>query len=301
MLGRKGVAFIDQAAASRQPFFLELATFAPHRPYVPAPRDLPVLRGLKAPRPPSFGVLPTNAPRWLQSRPPLTSSEIAEIDQDYRLRAQAVQAVDRMIGLVQRALAANHITRDTYLIFSSDNGLHMGQYRLTPGKLTAFDTDIRVPLVVVGPGVPAGAKTTKLIQNIDLAPTFAALGGARLQADGHSLVGLLHGDKIRRWRNAILVEHRGPLRRPQDPDYQGPVSGNPPSYEAMRTHRFLYVEYKDGEREYYDLKEDPFELYNLADSLPPTRLAMLHWALSGIEHCHTATACWNAMHVVAHQ
>ncbi len=297
VLARKAVAFIDRAAASTRPFFLELATFAPHRPYVPAPSDLHDFPELTAPRPPSFDVLPTDAPVWLRSRPPLTSGQIATIDHDHRLRAEAVQAVDRMIGSVQRALGANHITNDTYLIFSSDNGLHMGQYRLTPGKLTAFDTDIHVPLVVVGPGVPADTKTTKMTENVDLASTFAALGDTTLSSDGHSLVGLLHGERPRSWRNAILVEHRGPLHRVGDPDYQGRGSGNPATYEAMRTHRFLYVEYKDGEREYYNLKQDPFELHNLAGTLGPARLAALHRELAGMRHCHNSTACWNAMHV----
>ena len=61
-----------------------------------------------------------------------------------------------MIGEIEQALTADGFVRNTYLVFSSDNGLHTGEYRLMPGKLTAFDTDIRVPLVVTGPGVPAG-------------------------------------------------------------------------------------------------------------------------------------------------
>ena len=66
---------------------------------------------------------------------------------------------------------------DTYIVFSSDNGLHTGEYRLTPGKLTAFDTDIHVPLVVTGPGVPAGTSNNAMTENVDLAETFAQMGG----------------------------------------------------------------------------------------------------------------------------
>ena len=61
VLGRLGVKFIDHASRSHKPFFLELATFAPHEPYVPAPRYRHDFRGLQAPRPPDFDVLPTNA------------------------------------------------------------------------------------------------------------------------------------------------------------------------------------------------------------------------------------------------
>ncbi|MGH2891284.1 MAG: sulfatase family protein [Solirubrobacteraceae bacterium] len=301
VIARKGRRFIDRSAASGHPFFLELATFAPHRPYTPAPRDRQDFPYLQAPRPPSFNRVPTHAPIWLGWRPPLDSEQIAQIDQDYRLRADSVQSVDDMLGSIEQTLAADGLTRDTYVIFSSDNGLHMGQYRLAPGKLTAFDTDIHVPLVVVGPGVPTDARTPKVSENIDLAPTFAALGRTSLRADGHSLAGLLHGERAPRWPDAALVEHRGPLRVPGDPDFQGPGSGNPPSYEAMRTPRFLYVEYRDGEREYYDLKRDPYELHNIAGRLHRRRLAQLHRALVAIEHCHGGRACWAALHVGGHR
>ena len=73
-----------------------------------------------------------------------------------------------MIDRVETALRDDGIANNTYLVFSSDNGLHTGEYRLMPGKLTAFDTDIHVPLVVVGPGVPAGVKSRAMVENVDL-------------------------------------------------------------------------------------------------------------------------------------
>ena len=182
-------------------------------------------------------------------------------------------------------------------MFSSDNGLHTGEYRLMPGKLTAFDTDIHVPLVVVGPGVPAGTSTDAMAENIDLAKTFASIGGTDLPGDGHSLLPLLDGSQPADWRNAVLIEHHGSDLSGQDPDYQQPPAGNPRTYEAMRTSTFLYVEYNDGEREFYDLKTDPFELDNLAGSLPSDELAILHADLSAMENCHDGASCWQAMHV----
>ena len=269
VIARDGVQFINHAAKSDKPFFLELATFAPHSPYTPAPQDANDFPGLKAPRPPSFDVLPTHAPLWLAGHPRLTRRQIAKINPAFRRRAQAVQAVDRMIGTIEETLAADGIARDTYLIFSSDNGLHTGEYRLMPGKLTAFDTDIHVPLVVVGPGVPAGQTTPAMAENIDLAKTFAAIGGTTIRSDGHSLLGVMHGHGLAGWRNAVLVEHHGGRMSVLDPDFQQPPSGNPTTYEAMRTPHFLYVEYADGEREFYDLRNDPFELHNLAGELTP--------------------------------
>jgi arylsulfatase A-like enzyme len=297
VLTRRGVGFIGRAAAADTPFFLELSTFAPHSPYVPASRDAAAFPGLRAPRPPSFDRLPTHAPRWLSGHRRLTKKQLARIDTVFRLRAQDVQAVDRMIGRIEAALAADGVRRNTYLVFSSDNGLHTGEYRLMPGKLTAFDTDIHTPLVVVGPGVPAGARSRAMVENVDLAETFVQLGGASIDGDGQSLVSLLHGHDAPGWRNAVLVEHHGPNLSGQDPDFQQSAGGSPWTYEAMRAPTFLYVEYRDGERELYDLRRDPFELHNVAWRLSWPERAQLHRELGALEHCHGTQACWAAMHV----
>ncbi len=297
VIAGKGVDFIDRSARAGRPFFLELATFAPHAPYTPAPRDAAAFPGLAAPRPPSFDVLPAHAPRWLAIHHPLSAAQIGQIDSAFGQRVRAVQAVDRLIGRVEQALAADHVAANTYVVFSSDNGLHTGEYRLMPGKMTAFDTDIHVPLVVVGPDVAAGTTSTAMAENIDLAKTFSAIGGTSLPGDGRSLLPLIGGSRPADWRNAILVEHHGPDRSGSDPDYQQPAAGDPRSYEAMRTHRYLYVEYNSGEREFYDLRVDPFELNNLAGTLTAQERVVLHNALHAMEACHGGPACWSAMHV----
>jgi N-acetylglucosamine-6-sulfatase len=208
-----------------------------------------------------------------------------------------VQAVDRLIGQVEQTLVADHVAGNTYVVFSSDNGLHTGEYRLMPGKMTAFDTDIHVPLVVVGPHVAAGVTSTAMAENIDLAKTFTAIGGTSLPGDGRSLLPLLDGTTPADWRDAIPVEHHGPDRSGSDPDYQQPAAGNPRTYEAMRTHGYLYVEYNNGEREFYDLRADPFELNNVAGTLTSQERALLHADLRAMESCHGGPACWSAMHV----
>jgi membrane-anchored protein YejM (alkaline phosphatase superfamily) len=71
---------------------------------------------------------------------PLDAAKLLKVNVAFRKRAQAVQAVDAMIKSVQDALEQHGLTGDTYLVFTSDNGLHTGEYRLTPGKLTAYDT-----------------------------------------------------------------------------------------------------------------------------------------------------------------
>ena len=67
--------------------------------------------------------------------------------------------IDALIGKIEATLRARGLAQNTYIVFSSDNGYHMGEHLLNPGKMTAFDSDVRVPLIVAGPG--AGTKLEK--------------------------------------------------------------------------------------------------------------------------------------------
>jgi arylsulfatase A-like enzyme len=282
-----------QVAAKRQPFALEVATFAPHEPYVYAGRDAHRFTHLHAPHTPAFGENDVQGnPRWLDE-PPLTRRAVYMIDRDFRRRVRAVQSIDRMVASLERRIAAEGLTGSTYFVFSSDNGYHMGEHRLRPGKMTAFDTDIRVPLIIAGPGIRPGMRVDALADNVDLAPTFEQLAGHTVSPsiDGRSLVPLLEGRRPTGWRRAVLVEHRGPDIDVNDPDYPKPESGNPPSYEAMRLDQALYVEYADGEHEYYDIASDPYELRNAYSDLGPVMRATLHRELMRLSHCHGAGEC----------
>ncbi|MGH3260713.1 MAG: sulfatase-like hydrolase/transferase, partial [Trebonia sp.] len=80
VIARRGVRFIDRSARGHRPFFLELATFTPHSPYTPAPRDRHAFPGLTAPRPPSFDVMPTDPVSWLRGHPPLRPRQLRRIN-----------------------------------------------------------------------------------------------------------------------------------------------------------------------------------------------------------------------------
>lgn len=297
VVAAKGAAFIDRASASRKPFLLEIATFAPHGPYTPAPRDANDIPGLTAPRTPAYDEADvSDKPRWLRSHPLLTPADEARIDAAFRKRAQAVEAVDDLIARLESRLAANHQLSRTYIFFSSDNGYHMGDHRLMPGKQTAFETDIRVPLLVTGPKVVHGRGVGRLTSNIDLYPTFASLGHAMVprSVDGHSLVQLFGRKLPKRWRHAVLVEHHGPDRNPLDPDFPATGSGNPTTYEALRLPTATYVEYADGEHEYYNLRRDRYELRNAYSRLSRVQKPSLHRALKHLKNCHSGAACWRA-------
>jgi N-acetylglucosamine-6-sulfatase len=299
--------FINHAGS--KPFAVEVATFAPHAPYTPAPRNEKDFPGLKEPRDASFGAGVVDPPAWLAQRKPLTANDIKSIDKSYRKRAQAVEAVDKLLADTEATLAKNHLAGNTYIVFSSDNGYHLGQHRLVLGKQTAFDTDIRVPLIVAGPGVPHGRTVSQVAQNVDLYPTFLDLAGQTPgpRIEGHSLVPLLHpSDAATPWRTVALVEHKGGNIDPADPDFEG-GSSNPTSYEAIRISakhlanfdgpvEAVYVEYLDREKEteYYDIAKDPFELHNIASTLTAAQRSELHEIVAGMQGCHSASACWTA-------
>jgi N-acetylglucosamine-6-sulfatase len=288
---------------------IEVATFAPHAPYTPAPRNANDFPGLQEPRDPSFNTNNVDPPAWLGQRSAFVSRQIAAIDASYRKRAQAVEAVDKLVADTEATLAAEHLTKSTYIVFSSDNGYHLGQHRLDRGKQTAFDTDIRVPLIVAGPGVPARRVVPQVVQSVDLYPTFVQLAGATPaeQIEGHSLVPLLHPSSTTTpWRTVALVEHQGGNTDPADPDFERGGS-NPTTYEAIRISAqhlpgfsdpvdAVYVEYQDRqhETEYYDIKRDPYEQTNIAKELTSAQRSELHKTLIALESCHVGTTCWAA-------
>ncbi len=291
----RGQAFIHAAAQAGQPFFLELAPFAAHHPYVAAPRHADRFRDLDLPRDGAYGKAVQDPPAWLGERPALTRADRRELRSVHRRRARSLAAVDELLRDVRGTLLTAGVADRTYVVLTSDNGYHLGQHRLTTGKGTAFDHDIRVPFVAVGPGVPAGAASDVLAGTVDLASTVARLAGApSTERDGRSLAGVLRGREPARWRTALLVEHHGLTGTERDPDDQAYRAGRPGVYRALRTRTRTYVEYATGERELYDLRSDPFQLDNLAGGLTRAERRAWHRALARYGRCAGAASCWRA-------
>lgn len=308
--------FINQAAQQRKPFFAYLAVYAPHQPATPAPQDEQAFSGLQAPRDPAYNEADvSDKPAYIRELPPLSQRQQGNIDNLYRRRAQSLQAVDRGVAGLIDQLRQNGQLDDTYIIFTSDNGFHLGQHRMPSGKQTAYEPDIHLPLLIRGPGISVGSHVSALTGNIDLAPTIAALGGATLKdnPDGRSLVPFLNGNAPGDWRQAYLLEHwtdastaqdrSGAAElEPDDPDQGGVAPGDQPAqpsapaavpvaagkipeFQGIRTAGYAYVEYVTGERELYDLTKDPDELNNLAGSANPALIAALHQRLDDLRRC----------------
>jgi len=294
VMARKSVAFIDDAVRAKQPFFLYLATFAPHQPATPAPRHENLFPNATAPRDASFDEADvSDKPQFIRSLGPLRPQQIAAIDRLYRKRIQSLQSVDDMIETLVRELQRVGALDRTYIVFTSDNGFHLGNHRMKQGKQTAYETDIHVPLIVRGPGVAAGSTRDELVMEIDLAPTFADWAGldAPPFVDGRSFAPLLAGQAAP-WRNAVLVEHYSGSTEPfasMFEETQRRGAQRIPTYRALRTHDTTYVEYETGERELYDLRRDPLELDNAFPAADRTRVARLSAQLAALRTCAGAT------------
>jgi N-acetylglucosamine-6-sulfatase len=317
VLAQKATGYVRRAASDDPPFFMWLAPTAPHAPATPAPRYAEAFPDVSMPRPPSFDEEDvSDKPAWIRDNPPLSQEQISYAEDLYRKRLQSMLSVDDMIGHLVDALRQSGELDNTYIFFTSDNGFHFGIHRLSVGKWTAYEEDIRVPLIVRGPGVPEGQKLEQIVLNNDLAPTFAELGGVEAPSfeDGRSLVPLLGDDPPPPddWRKAFLVEETaesaettssvteeaGPRmltgdvqpsedsRRASSLQKSSIQEAGRPGLEAVRTQDdHLYVEYQTGETELYDLQRDPYELNNAYEETGLKELSRLQGWLDALRGC----------------
>lgn len=242
----------------------------------------------------------SDKPRFMQAYPLLSAAQIQSIDTEYGRRLASLQAVDEAVDLLVRTLQATSQLDNTYIVFTSDNGYHMGQHRAMPGKGTPYEEDIHVPLIVRGPGVPPGTARNELTSIVDLAPTLAAIAGtaAPVPADGRSLLPLLTNSiPAANWRRSLLVEFYrtsglqhlpdvGSWEPPDSADLQAElVQVDAPVYTALRTSRYIYVERVGNERELYDLAHDPYQLQNQWSYVSPAFRTELVAALAAYRDC----------------
>jgi arylsulfatase A-like enzyme len=247
----------DFIRGSDGPIFAVYAPSAPHDPAIPAVEDQRAFSDLPQWRPPSFNEPDvSDKPAHVRKMTRLGPDRTAHLDALRIRQYRTLQAVDRAVGRLLDALEDTGRLDDALVIFTSDNGLLWGEHRWAR-KEVPYEEAIRVPLVIRADQLTSaeGRTDAHLVANIDLAPTIAAAAGLRLpDADGRSLLPLIQG-RTEGWRHALLIEHlRG----------TNPI----PTYCAIRTAGYLFVSYDTGERELYDLADDPFQLANLARSAP---------------------------------
>jgi arylsulfatase A-like enzyme len=313
---------IPAEAASDRPFFTYAAFTAPHvgmprEPDDPAPatRDdgkvtrmgtpgVPAaLRGrfdgaiTKAPGADWLDPDPTDKPEELQANPPPNDAEKAAMLEATRQRAESLYAVDQQIAKVIQQLARTGELEETYVLFTSDNGYFLGEQGIRQGKILPYDPALRTPLLIRGPGIPAGQVRTDPFLSIDFAPTILQMAGVPIPAsvDGAGMLPVAqHGD--RGWSRPVLV-NTGPASVVRDTDESGvPIDPEDPGAAdqryllGVRTGRYLFTDRADGFQELYDLQTDPAEYANLiADPAYAHVVAELRAELQAIRACAAAT------------
>lgn len=289
VLKRHSIQFINDSISGRDPFFLLISLTAPHGPSISAPRHDGLLGVLEYPQKPSFltdDITLKPAIVFEIATVPGEEFDIYDANEFFRKRSETLLAVDEMVFEIVQTLEQNGQLDNTYIIFTSDNGFHLGEHNFSGGKDLPYTEDIKVPFLMRGPGIPANTTVTHLTANIDIAPTVVDIANGQTAdfVDGRSIISLLQPqdttDSI--WRDALLIE-AGYTNR----------ESKALIFRAIRTETFLYVEFFDGSLEFYDLITDPYERNNIAGMLDAATLSSLHDWLEQLKTCE-AESCRNA-------
>jgi len=244
------IRFLQQRPKDR-PFFAYVSFTAPHDPRTPPGRFATMYDPDKLPLPANF--MPQhpfdNGELWVRDEKlaphPRTPQVVRRHLADYY---GMISHLDEQIGRILQALERSGAADDTVIIFSADNGLAIGSHGLF-GKQNLYEHSQRMPLIFAGPGIPRGSSEA-LVYLLDLFPTACELAGLEVPegVEGKSLVPVMRGEQEK---------------------VRGFVVGAYKSYQrSIRDQRWKLIEYHvRGKRttQLFDLKNDPYELHNLAD------------------------------------
>jgi arylsulfatase A-like enzyme len=194
----------------------------------------------------------------------LLESIHAGTQEEIRLRARMMAAVDEGVGQILETLEKKGQLDTTFIVFLGDNGYFFGEHGLGPERRFAYEEGIRCPFAVRYPArIKAGARLSNLLICQDLAPTLIELAGGTPgpQIQGRSFLPLLK-DRKAPWRKAVLLEYWAEQAYPW-------LIGM--TYKAIRTEHHKLIHWVNRGRnqeldELYDLHRDPYELKNLIRS-----------------------------------
>lgn len=284
VISQKALGFLDDAISNKdKPFFIGIAPIAPHSditggkngeriwgPPVPLEKHANLFPNAKVPRTPSFNPDVESGASWVRGLHKQGDENVEYNDHYYRQRLRALQSVDELVDDVMKRLEAAKLLDNTYIIYSSDNGFHIGQHRMQPGKMCGYEEDINVPLIIRGPGVPQGAVSDVVTAHVDLAPTIMQLAGMPLRDDfDGAAIPLTKPDQkkaINDRQEHVTVEFWGKalteggiVFRPDEP---ATILNN--TYKSLRIidvkkndYSFYYSVWCSNEHELYDMKVSP--------------------------------------------
>ena len=260
VLTGKATQVIRTSAAADEPFFLYVLPYNPHSPSVAAPRHEGMFADAELPRPPSFDEADvSDKPAFIRGLPPLDQDQIAYLEYEYRRRIASLQAVDDMVESIVATLRETGQLDDTYVIYSSDNGFHMG----------AAPADRRQGHALRGghPGADGHARPGRARRRADRGRGRQHRSRAHHRRDrgrrdprlrGRPLVPAAVAGPRPALAGGFLIERR---RLEEQLVRQSRFNGLSPAeleqtavFNGIRTSDMMYVEYGSGERELYDLR-----------------------------------------------
>ncbi|MCB2066555.1 MAG: sulfatase [Erythrobacter sp.] len=249
--GMVATAAIEMLRANRdRPFFIGVGFYRPHVPEVAPQRyfDMyPVDQMQVADETPETlaNVLDV-AKSWTPDNFGMTDDEQRTMISAY---SAATSYMDTQVGRVLDELDRLGLAENTIVVFTSDHGFLLGEHGQWM-KTTLFEQATRVPLIIRAPGVSqAGQMSPRTVELLDLYPTLLDLAGLPVNTrnEGLSLSSLLSDPDDPRWHKPALSQ----------------IAGG----RSVRTERYRYTEWQNGERgrELYEYASDPLEHHNLAD------------------------------------
>lgn len=219
----------------------------------------------------------------------MTQEEAQKSDALYRARHLALLSVDDLVEEVVAELEALGAADNTYFLFTSDHGYQFGQFRMPQGKWNVYDNNLRIPMVIRGPGIAANSTFNYIATNVDTMPTVLGLAGVETPStmDGQSLARLLVTDAtsapaptralLQRqetpvgpigWRTMQLIEYNGLGNVVR---YQHLEDTNNNTFRALRvingSRNLKLVEFTDWDNWFFNKPADEYELFDL-DSDP---------------------------------
>jgi arylsulfatase A-like enzyme len=265
------LGFIRAQAGSSTPWFAYVCPHAPHEPYYPAARYADGFTTTPLRNVPSIGEEDlSDKPTWVQAEAPYTDAERETDTNAYRGMLRELQEVDDMVGRLMDALLNTGQLANTYIFYLTDNGYLFGEHGLRK-KDVPYEEASRTPFIVRGPNVTRGSVSSVLVSHVDVPATLLDLAGQPWSdLDGRSLMPVFSagGKRPSGWRDEVLVENL--------------IRG----WYMLRTPEWAYVEWNNGEKELYDMRNDLYQLQSLhADPGKTDLMAGLSARLEALKDC----------------